>query len=577
MEIQGKLSRLGATNRSRWSCFSPDTELTQSQFNQRLSSIGINVPPHDVATLWRATGILSETMQFSDFIRFLQAESISLPNSSPSSSSSYNSLIDSMKSNTRSVLMKFIEFDPSTTGTVTHRTFSDICSWFATNDDQTAIRQILNQYDPQNTGDMNYFYFLGDLCSNTSYAAGGISRNANNNQSSYKPPSLEVNFENQRNESPLNSPSAYAKPTSPYAPTSPKGSMGNYDFYRERNNYDSPIRNAYDSPSRNAYDNPRSPLSGNSPSYDKYDNYEKNHDRNYEWNYDQNYGGYDNYNDANYSSPSSNRRGNNYNSPLSYRSPPGSANSQYNNYNSSNNSPTPERRTTSGGRGRLDPAIFGESGPSRSPIGSGSPGGRHRLDPSIFGQKPQLEATPEQPVKHADDYVNADHIQGLTPGQLIELISKQVSRVSRGSKQCYSRWRGSHEHLDANDLRDGLARDANIVIPLRDLQLIVNQYGGPMNMSAFVRMLGDGSKFALENSSIDGMRRSTEDEAALIRIADQVIGTQWEDMIFRSRSAEDIVRGFAMIGVNTTENDIRTLTSKYGLMGFVDAIKARIV
>ena len=77
-------------------------------------------------------------------------------------------------------------------------------------------------------------------------------------------------------------------------------------------------------------------------------------------------------------------------------------------------------------------------------------------------------------------------------------------------------------------------------------------------------------------SSIDGMKKTTEDEAMLIRIADQAVGTKWEDAVLYSRSAEDIVHSFAKLGINANENDIRLLTSKYGLVGFVDAIKARM-
>ena len=95
-------------------------------------------------------------------------------------------------------------------------------------------------------------------------------------------------------------------------------------------------------------------------------------------------------------------------------------------------------------------------------------------------------------------------------------------------------------------------------------------------MSAFVRMLGDGAKYAEDISSIDGMKKTTEDEAMLIRIADQAVGTKWEDAVLYSRSAEDIVHSFAKLGINANENDIRLLTSKYGLVGFVDAIKARM-
>jgi hypothetical protein len=228
----------------------------------------------------------------------------------------------------------------------------------------------------------------------------------------------------------------------------------------------------------------------------------------------------------------------------------------------------------SGGRGDLDPAIFGESLRRRS-SGDGS-GGRGRLDPAIFGTRRTTDELPEQPKMGADDIAGAEPVDGLTTNQLIALISKQVSRISRGSKQVYNKWRGARDFLDAENLRDGLARDANIRVPLRDLHVIVTQYGGPMNMSAFVRMLGDGVKFADQAASIDGLQRATEDEATLIKIADQVIGNDWQEVILRSRTAEDVVRGLARYGIRLTESEIWALMSKLGKTGLVDAIRARI-
>ena len=555
-DIQGKLSRLGATNRARWEVFSPDTEMSQRQFVSRLASFGINVPPQDAATLWHASGIPTDTMKFSDFIKFLQANSSSIPDafSTIAPPQSGTSLIDAMRSNTRTLLTKFIEMDPSTTGTITYRAFSDICNWFSSTDNQNSIRKIIYRYDPQNTGNFPYFYFLADLCSNGSKGFG----------MSKKPPQLDVGYSEQNQ-----SGSAFSQfappPIETYSPTQVRRS--NYSQYSPAQSANRSDYSPYSPSQSNRSDfSPYSPSQSNRSDFAPYSNKSPSA-------YDNSY---DNFNA--YGSPRSSKGQSNYSltesdnySNIKLNSP--SQSPKYNTSPSIN-----YRRSASGGRGRLDPAIFGENTSMQNKAATTSSGGRGRLDPSIFGQRPVNDGVPEQPIKHADDYVNAERVEGLTPNQLIELISKQVSRLYRGSKQCFTRWRGSkHDFLDANDIRDGLARDANILVPLSDLQVIVNQYKGPMAMSTFVRMLGDGSRFALNNSSIEGMKKTTEDEASLIRIADQIIGTQWEDMVIRSGSVEDIVKGFESMGVYTNEEDVNRLTAKLGRMGFVNAIRARIV
>lgn len=466
--IQREIMRLGSNNRDRWAVFSTDTELTQQQFASRLACFGFSVPPGDIATLWRATEVPRDRMQFGDFIRFLQTEGIHVPDVSPSTVSP-SGLLETMKGNRRALLMKFVESDPTTTGQVTHRAFADICSWFGSAENQSDIKQLISQYDPLGTGVIEYFSLMSDLC----YMK--------------RPPGLQV-------------------------PSSPKQT---YDTTRSPTQMRSPTSDRSRTAPQREFTTPtRSPVSPRL--------------------------------DTSFS-----------------RSPMGSPVSPRTGYN-----------TSSGGRGKLDPAIFGCSSPPRSP--GTSSGGRGRLDPAIFGQRTVSDDLPEQPMQRADDCINAERVSGLTPNQYIELISKQVSRISRGSKQCYAKWRGGHNLLDANDIRDGLAKDANILVPLRDIEMIVNHYGGPMNMSTFVRMLADGTRYAEQNSTIEGMKRVTEDEAVLMRISEQVIGTQWESLVLRSRSAEDIVRVFAEMGAEVTESEIGTLTSKLGKTGLVDAIKARI-
>jgi hypothetical protein len=182
---------------------------------------------------------------------------------------------------------------------------------------------------------------------------------------------------------------------------------------------------------------------------------------------------------------------------------------------------------------------------------------------------------PEQLSQRAEDSATAKRVDGLTTAQILELIGKHVSRIARSSKQVYAKWKGSHDFLSADDIRDGLARDADVVIPLRDLQVIVSQYGGPLSLSSFVRLLGDGAKSAEQNSSIEGVRRATEDDATLTIIADGVIGTGWESLVMKG-SPEDIARGFTRMGIRVSENQVNVLVSKLGRIGFVDAIKARI-
>ena len=581
-DIQRTISRLGATNRDRWMVFSPDTELTQQQFATRLSAFGISIRPQDVATLWRATDVPSDRMQFGDFVRFLQTEAIKIRELAPSTVSPHD-LLDSMRGNRRAVLMKFVEADPSTTGLVGYRAFADVCSWFGSADNQSDVRQLIERYDPSNSGSVEYFEFMADLC------RGDLPSPSSPYKSS---PKANVQVESPRRENPRLDTSFARSPGrgyntagggrtrldpalfgegTPRSPGSGSGGRGRLDPAifgegppKSPSGESSGGRGRLD-PAIFGQGPQRSPGAESSGGRGRLDPAI--------------------FGQGTPRSPGGESGGRGRLDPAIFGEGPPKSPSGESSGGRGRLDPAIFGQGTprspgggSGGRGRLDPTIFGE-GPSRSGMsssGESSGGGRGRLDPSIFGQRSTRDDLPEQPVQHADDFVGAERMDGLTPTQLVEVIAKQVSRVSRGSKQCYTKWRGTNDLLDANDIRDGLARDANILVPLRDLQLIVSHYGGPMSMSTFVRMLGDGARYADQNSTIAGVKRASEDEAALLRIADQVIGTQWETMVLRARNAEEIARGFSAMGVHVSETEIGTLTSKLGKTGLVDAIKARI-
>jgi hypothetical protein len=194
-------------------------------------------------------------------------------------------------------------------------------------------------------------------------------------------------------------------------------------------------------------------------------------------------------------------------------------------------------------------------------------GGRGKLDPAIFGHRPPLDSPPKSRRLSADEVVGAKPLAGLPAGELLRAIPRLVCRCAKSLKDCYQRWRGMHELLTAEDIRDGLALDAKVLVPLTDIDALLTNYGGPMTVSAFVRMISDGSRSGTP---------PTDDEAAIIAIAAKLRGEKWADIIFASTCVEDIVLGFEQEGIEVSEQEIRLLTSKLGRTGLVSALQARL-
>jgi hypothetical protein len=163
--------------------------------------------------------------------------------------------------------------------------------------------------------------------------------------------------------------------------------------------------------------------------------------------------------------------------------------------------------------------------------------------------------------------IGAKPFVALGKDDLLAAIPKFVFKCAKSNREADQRWRGAHDFLTAGDLRDGLARDAKVLLPLRDLEALLADYGGPMQLNAFVRMLSDGSR---------SPERPTEDDAALSGIARKIRGEKWADIVFGSTCVEDIVLGFAQEGIEVSEQEIRLLTSKLGRTGLIWAIRERL-
>lgn len=204
-----------------------------------------------------------------------------------------------------------------------------------------------------------------------------------------------------------------------------------------------------------------------------------------------------------------------------------------------------------------------------TPIRHRSPG--RNLDPAIFGAKPLIKDLPPEPMHTADECVNAKVVEGLTIGQYIELISKSVFRNFKNAKTAYNKWRCSSDFITADLLRDGLARDANVVIPSEFACQICEQYGTKLSLSSFARMVSDGGR----TQSAEG-GAVTDDDLLISEIAKQISKRGWEDVIVKCQSADEIAKGLEDYGVKISSSLIHLLVSKGGKMGLIDSIHSRL-
>jgi hypothetical protein len=119
------------------------------------------------------------------------------------------------------------------------------------------------------------------------------------------------------------------------------------------------------------------------------------------------------------------------------------------------------------------------------------------------------------------------------------------------------------------------------LIPLKSLESLFEAFGGDLTLTNFVRLVqgqlpqGNGtSKSKFENvPQPSSNQKRTGDDAALWAIANQLSGKKWEEIILKSNSTEDMIRGFNRIGVVVGEMEMRKLSAKLGQTGLIDALR----
>ena len=545
--IHDKLIHLGNSNRNRWNIFCSGPSMTIPQFCQKMEIYNLPINTRTVKSLWKAAGITSNKMTITEFTQFLNFDPSSLnlnnnasnnnrkptrpalgrgtsQNSNQTFSQANNDrpfssdIISTLYDERKNFLSKLIEADPNTTGFISHSTFFNICSFFG---NFSNIPRVIQIYDPSMTGSFCYFTFLSDI-----FTHSNVLSSLSSPQNPTQPEKLTLN----------------SSPTSHSQSYSLQASVNSNSFINDQIN-DDPIP-------QKSYFNDNTNFNSNT----NFNNFNINDHSTF---------------NENPNKSNSKFQGNN---DLKIRLQDNSVNDEPERMQYS------ERSSSSKARSNLDPTIFGRylSQSSDSSAGTRSStrsGGRGTLDPAIFGQKPSMEKMVEQPQLSADDYPDTEHIYGLTLPQLLGEIEKRVSQLSRSTRICFNQWKGPNNSISATELRNGLAKDCNVLFPIEDLEAIVKRYGGQLSLGSFVKLIGDGRNINENAKSINGVQQMTADEAAIARIARKIIGNQWESALL-TNSVDEACSALEQQGIFVDPNDVRTLQGKLGKVGLINAIKA---
>ncbi|EAY00513.1 hypothetical protein TVAG_350090 [Trichomonas vaginalis G3] len=145
-KIQDKIRALGPTNISRWNSFCGFDEMTQSQFAQRSTSLGVRVNKEDIQAIWKECGIKENIIDFKSFVRFISLNRTTIFN-----------LPENTERTRQRLIQKFLQYDSRATGFVSIEQFDDIAHDFS------IMYENCDKYDTNHDGRFNYFQFMSDI------------------------------------------------------------------------------------------------------------------------------------------------------------------------------------------------------------------------------------------------------------------------------------------------------------------------------------------------------------------------------------------------------------------------------
>ena len=190
---------------------------------------------------------------------------------------------------------------------------------------------------------------------------------------------------------------------------------------------------------------------------------------------------------------------------------------------------------------------------------------------------------PKEPMNNKVNFskpqFNEPDIEKYSENEIINEIIKKSNSFG-GVKNVFQRWKGIDSKLTAKSIHEGLLQDGKINIPPLEIESIIKKVTNgtdSLSLPSFMRMVGNNNNDSQRsNNNINQTgRKMTLDDQAIQDIADQITNSDWETIIFKANTSDEIVRLLSEMGIEVEEATIRRLTSRLGRIGLIDAIKLR--
>ncbi|OHS99904.1 hypothetical protein TRFO_08229 [Tritrichomonas foetus] len=229
-----------------------------------------------------------------------------------------------------------------------------------------------------------------------------------------------------------------------------------------------------------------------------------------------------------------------------------------------------------GGRGPLDPEVFLEANRPKMRRNSFS---ELEIRPlSVNTAPPQIEVksipkTPQRNEIRAESRI--PRIQ-TTMEAIIQAKQRLANSISKlgSAQEFFGRWQNG-SLIGAEEIHNGILAESQYDFSLELLYMLMQNNGGPFTMSEFVSLISDAEAWKSQKVDFNKLRKDTEEDVVLTRIAQRTAGTQWEEAVYDAVSAQTFVEGLMKVKVYINTNNVLSLYDRLGTNGLINAIKEK--
>ena len=224
-----------------------------------------------------------------------------------------------------------------------------------------------------------------------------------------------------------------------------------------------------------------------------------------------------------------------------------------------------------GGRGPVDPEVFLEFNKPKGHRNSFCES--DYLPQTIIVPPPKSEINIPKTPQRMEPKTTRINVPLDTLMKSKQRLAATISKLG-SAQEFFNKWQNGSV-IGAEEIHNGILNDNNIDFPMDILKILVQNNEGPFSLSEFVSLISDADAWTSKHVDFLKLRKDTEEDVVLTRIAQRTAGTKWEEFVATAISPQTFTDGLQKVHVYINPANVQSLYDRLGTNGLINAVKEK--